>query len=198
MGTRNKQVDAYIAKSADWAKPILKSIRDTVHEVSPEIDEELKWGNPTFMHNGIMCGMIAFKNYCAFHFWKGELILGKGMGGPDGAAAQLGKLTSVKDLPPKKTIHAYVKKAMQLNAEGVKVQRPTKPRKALAMPEDFMAAIRKNKKALATYEQFSPSAQRDYIEWITDAKAEDTRNRRMAQAVEWMAEGKHRNWKYMK
>jgi uncharacterized protein YdeI (YjbR/CyaY-like superfamily) len=163
------------------------------------VEEALKWSAPAFTYHGMMCGMLAFKNHCAFHFWKGELVVGKRSGGPDGAAAQFGKLTSVKDLPPKKVLQGYIKKAMELNAAGVAVPKgPAKPKKALVMPKEFMAAIEKNKKALATFEQFSPSHQREYIEWIDDAKTDATRDRRIAQAVEWMTEGKPRNWKYMR
>lgn len=193
----NKQFDAYIAKSPDWAQPILTSLRATVHEVCPDVEEELKWSAPTFVHHGIMCGMVAFKEYATFHFWKGELVTGTALGADGmGAAAQFGRMRSVKDLPPKKQLAAYIKKAMQLNEEGVKVVRPTKKRPTLEMPEYFMAAIRKNRKALAGYEKLSPSRQRDYIEWIIDAKTEPTRDKRVVQAVEWMAEGKSRNWKY--
>jgi uncharacterized protein YdeI (YjbR/CyaY-like superfamily) len=200
MGTRTKAFDTYIKSKPDWAQPILNTIRDTVHDACPDVEEEMKWSSPTFMYNGIMCGMVAFKNHCAFHFWKGELFMGRKMGGELGAAAQLGKLTSVKDLPPKKVIKDYVKQAMALNEQGVSIKRPAKKatKKKAEMPDYFMAAIRKNKKALAAYEGFSPSHQWEYIEWITDAKGEDTRNRRVAQAVEWMAEGKPRNWKYMR
>jgi len=193
----NKQFDAYIAKSPDWAQPILTSLRATVHEVCPDVEEELKWSAPTFVHHGIMCGMVAFKEYATFHFWKGELVTGTALGADGmGAAAQFGRMRSVKDLPPKKQLAAYIKKAMQLNEEGVKVVRPAKKRPTLEMPEYFMAAIRKNRKALAGYEKLSPSHQRDYIEWIIDAKTEPTRDKRVVQAVEWMAEGKSRNWKY--
>ena len=142
-----------------------------------------------------MCGMLAFKERCAFHFWKGELVVPK----TDPNAEALGQLRTVKDLPPKKLLQAYIAKAMEVQDAGTKMpKRPTKPRKPLAMPKDFMAAISTNRRALATYEAFSPSNQRDYIEWITDAKGDDTRDRRMSQAVEWMAEGKPRNWKYMR
>ena len=193
----NKQFDAYISKSPDWAQPILTSLRATVHEVCPDVEEQMKWSSPAFVYHGIMCGMVAFKQYATFHFWKGELVTGTALGADGmGAAAQFGRMTSVKDLPPKKQLVAYIKKAMKLNEEGVKVDRPKKKRPTLAMPDDFIAAIRKNKKALASYEQFSPSHQRDYIEWIVGAKTDATREKRIAQAVEWMAEGKSRNWKY--
>jgi uncharacterized protein YdeI (YjbR/CyaY-like superfamily) len=196
MPAKDKRVDAYIDQAPDFAKPILTRIRETVHEACPECEETLKWGHPSFMYNGIMCGMAAFKEYCAFHFWKGALIVE----GAEGVNmwSQLGRLSKVSDLPPKKTVVGYVKKAMELNELGTKVpKRPAKAKKELVMPEPFMTAIKKNKKALAGFEAFSPSHKREYIEWISDAKGEDTRARRIAQAVEWMAEGKPRNWKYM-
>lgn len=193
----NKSFDAYIAKSPDWAQPILTRLREIVHEACPDVEEELKWSNPTFMHHGIMCGMIAFKEYAVFHFWKGELVTGTALGANgQGAAAQFGRMKTIKDVPPKKTLIPLIKKAMKLNEEGVKVDRPKKKRPTLEMPDYFMAAIKKNKKALASYEDFSPSHRRDYIEWIIDAKTDATRDKRVAQAVEWMAEGKARHWKY--
>jgi uncharacterized protein YdeI (YjbR/CyaY-like superfamily) len=196
MPTKDKRIDAYIANAASFAKPILTHIRQVVHEACPDCEETLKWGHPSFMYNGIMCGMAAFKEYCAFHFWKGALFVENATG--DQMWGQLGRLTKVSDLPPKKTLVGYIKQAMELNELGANVpKRPTKPKKELAIPEPFMAAIKKNKKALAGFEAFSPSHKREYIEWITDAKGEDTRARRIAQAVEWMAEGKPRNWKYM-
>jgi uncharacterized protein YdeI (YjbR/CyaY-like superfamily) len=196
MPKKDKRFDTYIDNAQDFAKPILTHVRQVVHEACPGCEETLKWGHPSFMYNGIMCGMAAFKEYCAFHFWKGALIIENATG--DQMWGQLGRLTKVSDLPPKKTLVGYIKKAMELNEAGTKVpKRPTKPKKELAMPEPFMAAIKKNKKALAGFEAFSPSHKREYIEWITDAKGEDTRARRIAQAVEWMAEGKPRNWKYM-
>lgn len=199
MGKKTKEVDAYIAKSPDWAQPILTSLRATVHEACPDVEEALKWSAPAFMYHGMMCGMLAFKNHCAFHFWKGELVVGTPSGGGDGAAAQFGKLTSVKALPPKKVLQAYIRKAMELNVAGVAVPNgPAKPKKPLVAPAEFVAAIKKNTKALTAFEAFSPSHQREYIEWIADAKSEETRDRRIAQAVEWMSEGKSRNWKYMR
>jgi uncharacterized protein YdeI (YjbR/CyaY-like superfamily) len=195
----SKQFDAYIAKSPDWAQPILTRIREIVHEACPDVQEEMKWSSPAFVYHGIMCGMVAFKGYVTFHFWKGELVTGTALGANGlGAAAQFGRMTSIEDLPPKKQLVAYIKKAMKLNEEGVKVDRPKKKRPTLAMPDYFMAAIKRNKQALAAYETFSPSHQREYIEWITDAKTDATRDKRVAQAVAWMAEGKARNWKYQR
>jgi uncharacterized protein YdeI (YjbR/CyaY-like superfamily) len=194
MPTTDKRIDAYIAKAPDFARPILTRVRALVHEACPDCEETLKWGHPTFMYHGILCGMIAFKESALLHFWKGQALEVDGRGANDVFV----KVKDVKELPPKKTVIAYIKRAMTLNEEGTPLpKRPAKPKNELAMPDEFMAAIRQNKKALAAYEKFSPSHKREYIEWIVDAKREETRGKRIAQAVEWMAEGKPRNWKYM-
>lgn len=196
---RNKKIDAYIAGTPEWAQPILVSIRDTVHAACPEAEEELKWSRPAFMYHGkILAGMVAFKQHAALYFWNGSQIVPDRASTGDGAASQFGRLTTLKDLPPKKTITAAVKKAMELIDSGVKTPRaPAKKKPALPTPECLLTALRKNRKALSTFEGFSPSHRREYIEWITDAKTDATRDKRIAQAIEWMAEGKARNWKYM-
>jgi uncharacterized protein YdeI (YjbR/CyaY-like superfamily) len=197
MGTRDLRVDAYIAKSADFAKPILTHLREVVHSACPDVQETLKWSTPHFMYRGMLCSMAAFKEHCAFGFWKGSLILENGQNLE--AAGQFGRITSISDLPPKSVLAGYVKKAMALNESGVKARAtPKHPKKSLRVPDYIMVALRKNKKALATFEGFSPSHKREYVEWIAEAKGEDTRKRRLEQAVEWMAEGKPRNWKYMR
>jgi uncharacterized protein YdeI (YjbR/CyaY-like superfamily) len=196
MGKRDKRVDAYIAKAPDFAKPILTSIREMVHEGCPECEEDLKWQNPAFLYKGLLVGMASFKEHCVFGFWKGELVTGEKADGEE-SNAMYQKICTLGDLPPKKRFVAWVKKAKELNEAGVKAPRAVKPKKPLEEPDYFLAALKKNRKALATYEGFSPSHKREYIEWITDAKGEDTRARRLKQAVEWMAEGKARNWKYM-
>ncbi|HVX41801.1 MAG TPA: YdeI/OmpD-associated family protein [Gemmatimonadaceae bacterium] len=196
MGTRDKRVDAYIAKSADFAKPILTYIRETVHAACPDVEETLKWGMPAFDYHGMLCNMSSFKAHCRFGFWKGSLVLGDAE--PTAPNGHFGNITSLKDLPNKRALTGYVKKAAELNAGGVKVQRaPKTAKKALPVPDDLAAALKKNAKARATFEKFSPSHRREYIEWITEAKQQATRERRLAQAVEWMAAGKPRNWKYM-
>jgi uncharacterized protein YdeI (YjbR/CyaY-like superfamily) len=199
MPTTDRRVDAYIAKAPAYAKPILESIRATVHEACPDCEETLKWGGPTFMHHGIMCMMAAFKAYAAFGFWKGSLISdAKGKPIDLGMGKDLGKLTSVSDLPSKRALIGYVKQATKLNEEGVKLhRRPGRQKPPLAVPDYLAAALRKNKKAKAVFDRFSPSAKREYVEWLASAKAEDTRARRLAQAVQWMSQGKQRNWKYM-
>ena len=194
MPKTDKRVDAYIAKAPDFAKPILTHLRAIVHEGCPECEETIKWNTPNFMYNGMLCGMVAFKEHCAFHFWKGKLVVDEDE--KEGAGRQFGKLSKVSDLPSKKVLLAYVKKAKALNDSGVKVKRPARAKPALETPKDLIAALKKNKKAQATFDGFSPSAKREYIEWLSDAKSEETRLRRLTQAVEWMADGKQRNWKY--
>lgn len=199
MPTKDKRIDAYIANAPDYAKPILKQVRAWVHEGAPDCEETLKWSTPTFVQGGILVGLAAFKNHCTVHFWNHTLFMDDARQQGEGKG-NIGKITSVDDLPPKKEFIGWVKKAVDAAATGASPikRRPNKKRAALEMPGEFMAAIKKNKKALATYEAFSPSKQRDYIEWITEAKTDATRTKRMAQAVEWMAEGKPRMWKYMK
>lgn len=201
MGQRSKQVDAYVAKAPDWARPILTAVRDAVHAASDDIDEAIKWSRPAFMYRGkILAGMSAFKQHCAFYFFNGALVVADRFGGADGAAGQFGRLTSVKDVPSKKTVAQLVKKATALIDGGAPAMKraPARRKPALTVPDYLTAALKKNRKALATFEAFPPSHKREYVEWITDAKGEDTRQRRLAQALEWMAEGKPRNWKYMR
>jgi uncharacterized protein YdeI (YjbR/CyaY-like superfamily) len=195
MGKRDARVDQYIAKSADFAKPILAHIRKVVHEACPDVEETMKWSMPHFDYKGIMCGMAAFKEHCAFGFWKASLVLGNPAA--DDGMGSFGRLTSIKDLPADRQLLAYVKKAAKLNDEGVKVQRaPSAPKKPIKAPADFSAALKKNKAAQKAFEAFSPSHKREYLEWITEARTDATRTKRMATAVEWLAEGKSRNWKY--
>jgi uncharacterized protein YdeI (YjbR/CyaY-like superfamily) len=198
MGTRDPRVDAYIARSAEFARPILTHLREIVHSACPDVEETLKWSAPHFMYHGMLAGMSAFKAHCAFGFWKGSLVTGGDGGLEAQAMGQFGRITSLGDLPPKRVIAGYVKQAMKLNEEGVKTPKRRKvPRPDAVMPAELAAALRKNAKARATFEAFSPSHQREYVEWIAEAKGEDTRRRRLASAIEWMAEGKARNWKYM-
>jgi uncharacterized protein YdeI (YjbR/CyaY-like superfamily) len=195
MGKRDKRIDQYIAKSADFAKPILNYLRELVHDICPDCEETLKWNSPTFMYRGMLCGFAAFKEHATFGFWKHELLLGERN---NEAMGSFGRLTSVKDLPSKKELVALIKKAMKLNEEGLKVQRMrrTQPKAPIPMPVDLETALAKNKKARATFEAFPPSQKREYLEWITEAKTDTTRARRLETAVEWMSEGKVRNWKY--
>ena len=200
MGNKDPRIDAYIARSAPFAKPILKHLRRVVHQGCPQVEETLKWGSPSFTHQGILCGMAAFKQHCVFGFWKHALVIDKRTSKVEAAMGQFGRITALSDLPSDRVLLGWVKKAAALNEQGVKVPRKPKPAtdRVLEVPPYFMSALRKNAKALATFKGFSSSNKREYLEWVTEAKAEATRARRLATAVEWMAEGKIRNWKYVR
>jgi len=195
MAKKDPRVDAYIAKSADFAKPILEHLREVVHEGCPETEETMRWSSPTFLYKGMLCGMAAFKSHCAFGFWKHSLIAPRN---PE-AMRQFGRIASLADLPADRVLLGYVREAARLNEAGTKVPRgPRRPKAPVRTPQILAAALKKNRKAGATYEGFSPSHKREYIEWITEAKTEETRRKRLDTAIAWMAEGKPRNWKYMK
>jgi len=198
MGTRDPRVDAYIAKAAPFAQPLLTHLRELVHRGCPEVEETIKWSMPSFVYaGGILCGMAAFKHHVSFGFWKHALVMGEGE--PRDGMGSFGKMASMDDLLPDKTLLAYLGKAMKLNEDGVKAPKTrAKAKKSIPVPSELKGALAKNKKARATFDGFSPSHRYEYLEWITGAKAEDTRKRRLDQAVEWMAEGKPRNWKYIK
>jgi uncharacterized protein YdeI (YjbR/CyaY-like superfamily) len=198
MGKRDPRVDAYIAKSADFAKPVLNYLRDIVHEACPEVEEAMKWSFPNFMYKGMFCNMASFKEHCAFGFWKGSLIVDKNGQNVEEAMGQFGRITKLADLPSKKVLIEYIKQAKKLNDDGVKS--PTRVKKEprpLDVPDDLTKALRQNKAAQATFDKFSTTNKREYVDWITEAKTEATRARRLEQAIEWMSEGKPRNWKYM-
>jgi uncharacterized protein YdeI (YjbR/CyaY-like superfamily) len=191
------KVDAYIAKSAPFAQPILTEIRQRVHKACPAVEEAIKWGMPAFVYNGkILCGMAAFKQHASLGFWqRGEMAA---TGKESEAMGQFGKLTEVKQLPPKAEFTKLVKHNMAMIDAGAPTVMTKNPRPELTAPASFTAALKKNKKAQATFDGFPPSAKRDYVEWIVEAKTEATRDKRLAQAIEWMAEGKRRHWKYEK
>jgi uncharacterized protein YdeI (YjbR/CyaY-like superfamily) len=198
MTTIDPRVDAYIAKSAEFAQPILAHLRAVVHAACPEVEETMKWSFPHFMYKGMMCSMASFKAHCAFGFWKAELLMADDA--KREAMGHFGRIESVKDLPSKKVLAAYIKQAMKLNDEGVAAPARAKPAapRELLIPDELTAALKKVPAARKHFEAFSPSKQRDYAEWITEAKTEATRTRRLEQAVEWIGEGKSRNWKYEK
>jgi uncharacterized protein YdeI (YjbR/CyaY-like superfamily) len=195
MSKKDPPVDAYIAKSADFAKPILNRIRKLVRIACPGVEETIKWNSPFFMHKGILIAMSAFKQHCALIFWKNKLIFGKE------AASQRKRfhhITSMADLPGDKILLDYIRKAVELNEAGVKnpVRAKSKAKKPV-VPDYLLAALKENKKALVNFENFSSSCQREYVEWLTEAKREETRAQRLKTAVQWIAEGKSRNWKYL-
>jgi len=201
MSIRDPRVDRYIEKSAEFAKPILKYVREVVHSACPDVDETLKWGFPHFMYQGIVCSMASFKNHCAVGFWKGALVFDSIPGvkkSKDPAMGQLGRITTIEDLPDKKVLTRCIIEAVRLNETGTKLPAKPKPaKKELVVPDDLMAGLKKNRKALATFESFSDSHRKQYVEWITEAKTEATRMKRLTTAIEWLAEGKSRNWKYV-
>lgn len=190
------RIDAYIDRQAEFAKPILRHLRETVHAACPDCEETLKWSSPTFMYRGeMLAGMAAFKQHATFGFWRGSLVVGEGDQQMSGMG-QFGRLTGIDDLPGREALEALVKKAMKLTEEGVKAPRNKHKKEPFSVPQDLRAALDANPAAAATFDAFPPSAQRDYVEWITGSKRDETRTRRLAQAVEWLAEGKRRNWKY--
>ena len=193
---RDRRIDAYIAKAEKFAQPILQHLRDVVHEACPGVEEAMKWSSPHFLYKGMLCGMAAFKAHVAFGFWKGALVLGSD-GKDQAAMGQFGRITKLEDLPPDRTLKSLVKKAMKLNEAGEKVPRPLKhPKPPVVAPDDLAAALKRNKKAQATYDRFPASHKREYVDWITEAKRPETRQRRLASTIEWLAQGKSRNWKY--
>jgi uncharacterized protein YdeI (YjbR/CyaY-like superfamily) len=201
MGTKNKRVDSYISKSADYAKPILKHIRELVHKSCPDVTETIKWGFPSFDYKGPMCSMASFKQHCAFGFWKTSIMKDPNKifnRGEKTAMGTFGPIKGINDLPKDKILIEYIKQAVKFNEEGVKLPAKTKPKqqKELIIPDYFTKALNKSKKALNTFVNFSPSKKREYVEWITEAKTDETRNKRLGTAVEWISEGKSRNWKY--
>lgn len=203
MGKRTPEVDAYIRKAAPFAQPILEKIRDAFHAASPDIEEVMKWSAPFFDYKGMLGNMAAFKNHVSWGFWKAQLMKDPhGILSPSGETGTMfgGRANEVKDLPSKKVMVEYIKEAMRLNDEGVKVKRPPSTRSAtpLEVPDDLAGALKKDKKARASFDAFTPSQQREYAEWLNDAKQEATRQKRLATAIEWIGEGKTRNWKYTK
>ncbi|HTD39533.1 MAG TPA: YdeI/OmpD-associated family protein [Mucilaginibacter sp.] len=201
MGQFDERIDAYIARSADFAKPILIHIRQVVHQASPLINETVKWGMPFFDYKGPVCMMAAFKQHCGFGFWKASRLTdpeGLLQGSDEEAAAgSFGRIASLNDLPSDEALIGFVHQMIALNESGVKeVKKPSAPKAELPMPADFDKLLRENLAAMGNYEKFSPSGKREYLEWFADAKSEATREKRMQQALEWIGEGKTRNWKY--
>lgn len=200
MAQTDQRIDAYISKAQPFAQPILKHLRQLVHKACPEVTETIKWGMPFFDFKGPLCNMAAFKQHAVFGFWKAKLMKDSSLmetAQSEVAMGHLGKITSKKDLPSDKQMIAYIKEAMQLNETGAKMPaKEKKPATILETPPELLAALKRDKSARATFDAFPPSHRKEYIQWINEAKTAPTRERRIAQAVELMAEGKHRNWKY--
>ncbi|SMC95495.1 YdeI/OmpD-associated family protein [Pedobacter africanus] len=200
MEKYDARIETYINASAGFAHPILRHLRKLIHQASDEIRETIKWGFPHFEYKGTVCSMASFKAHCAFGFWKSTLlddpagILGKEK---EQAMGQLGRITAVSDLPDDAILTAYIKNAVRLNEEGVKlIKKPAAEKKVLEIPDYFLAGLSAVPPAIQNFNNFSPSQKKEYIEWITEAKTEATREKRLKTAAEWISEGKHRNWKY--
>lgn len=204
MNNKDKRIDDYIEKAQDFAKPILNKLRELIHKASPETEEKIKWGFPHFDYkNEMMCHMAAFKNHCALGFWKAAI-----MSDPDkilvvskkDAMGNFGQIKSLSDLPSDKILIKYIKEAIRLNDEGIKLPSIAKSseKKEVEVPDYFEKILNKNKTAKKTFYEFSYSHKKEYIQWITEAKTEETRLKRMGTAIEWLNEGKKRNWKYEK
>ena len=204
MATKDKRIDAYIAKAQPFAQPVMKKLRELVHKACLDVTETIKWGMPSFEYKGPMFGFAGFKQHCAAMFWKSKLL-----NDPNGhlkerankggeAMGNMGRMTSIKDLPPDKSIIDFIKQHMKLNEEGIKIEKKPKPKKELLIPKELITALNKNKKAKETFENFSASNKREYADWISEAKTEATKSKRLTEAVQWMSEGKPRLWKYMK
>jgi uncharacterized protein YdeI (YjbR/CyaY-like superfamily) len=205
MSLKDKRIDAYIAKSQPFSQPIITKLRELVHKACPGVTETIKWGMPSFEYQGPMFGFAAFKQHCVAGFWKHTLLkdpkgyLGERSAQGGEAMGNLGRITSIKDLPPDKVMIDFIKQAVKLNEEGIKVSKKKPTLKSEPeVPAELKSALAANKKARTTFENFSPSQKREYTEWISGAKSEDTKIKRLETAIDWMTEGKIRNWKYMK
>jgi uncharacterized protein YdeI (YjbR/CyaY-like superfamily) len=202
MKHTDPRIDQYILKSQEFAIPILDYLRNLVHKVCPDVQETMKWSFPHFEYKGeILCSMASFKKHCAFGFWKEKLmtksqalLTDKGKT----AMGDFGKITSIKDLPSAKILTLCIKEAMQLNEEGVKIAKTFKrvEDKDIVVPPDFQKALNKNAKAKKAFSAFSNSHKREYIEYINEAKREETKQKRIASSIEKLSEGKSHNYKY--
>lgn len=194
--SRDARIDAYIAKAQPFAQPILNHLRDRIHAACPVVEEAIKWGMPAFLYNGRpLANMAAFKAHATFGFWH-RIELAAGQEGE--AMGQYGRLTGLADLPPDAELDRQVRAAMAFTDSGVRPQRASKPRKPEAeVPPALAAALADDPAAYATFhDTFSPSHRREYCEWIAEAKRDETRDKRVAQTIAWLRDGKQRNWKY--
>ena len=203
MKNTDARIDAYIAKSAAFARPVLSHLRALVHEACPGVEETMKWSMPSFLHEGrILCGMAAFKEHCTFGFWHKGMVEVLGVDAAKGGTAMgsFGRITAIADLPKEKVLLRYLREAVKLGAsdEPARPKLERKPAGPVAIPGDLARALKQNAAAATTFRSLSPSHRKEYVEWITEAKRDETRRKRLATTLEWLAEGKSRNWKYEK
>lgn len=192
------RIDAYIERSAEFAQPVLIHLRRLIHKACPDVKETVKWSMPSFEHKGILCGFAAFKQHCTFGFWKQSLMESDAFPANKTAMGSFGRITSLDDLPSDKEMIALIKQAVELNEKGIKVEKKKVVKKELVIPDYITAALKRSKAARDAFEKFSYSHKKEYVEWIAEAKSEATRDKRIATTLEWLAEGKSRNWKYEK
>ncbi len=199
MKKPDARIDAYIAAAPAYAQPILRHVRALVHRACPDVTETIKWSRPHFEHRGPMFMMSAFKAHCSLGFWRPEIRKLVDPTGSAEGAGQFDRITTSADLPSDAKLLGYLKAAAQLNESGVKAPpRQVKPKPALPVPPDLQKALKAQPKAAVAFDQFTASQRRDSLEWLLEAKTEPTREKRLATALEWIAEGKTRNWKYQK
>lgn len=203
MATTDKRIDVYIEKSQPFAKPILNHIRAIVHKACPGVEETIKWGFPHFIYkDAILCSTASFKQHCAFGFWKASIMKDPEKIlhiGEKASMGHLNKIESVKDLPSDKIFIAYIKQAAKLNEDGIALpakKKATVSATSIEVPDDVQKALKKNKKVSEVFFAFAPSHKKEYLQWINEAKTEPTRNKRIETMIEWLKEGKSRNWKY--
>ncbi len=197
-------IDNYIRQAAPFAQPILQHLRALVHQTCPDVEEKIKWGMPHFDYRGeMMCSMAAFKQHAVFRFWKAALMKDPQLmeaARQETAMGHLGRICTLQDLPANRTLVRWIREAMALNEQGIKLPAKNRGRSTTPpeIPDDVRAALAQNQQAQAQFNRFPPSHQREYLDWITAAKTAATRQRRMATTLEWLVEGKSRNWKYEK
>ncbi|MCB0380848.1 MAG: YdeI/OmpD-associated family protein [Flavobacteriales bacterium] len=191
---KNPKVDEYIAKSAEFAQPILSKLRALVHQVNPDIEETIKWGMPNFEYKGMLFNMAAFKQHCAFGFWKQKLI--KSLDGAEDGMGSFGKIKSLNDLPSDEILLMLMQEAVMLNEKGIQLPKVVKEKKNLVVPKELKDVLQQHPKAKEVFDNFAYTHQKEYIEWITEAKQDSTKQKRITQTIEWLLEGKNRNWKY--
>ncbi len=199
MGTRIKEVDQYIHNAEPFAQPILIHLRELIHSAHPEIKESIKWGMPHFEYKGNLCGVASFKKHCAFGFWKAAIMTdshGIFGSGPRPGMGDLGRVRSLEDLPPDSVLTEMILEAIDLNERNIPLPKKTISKAEVTPPDDFLDALDENELAHTNFSRMSPSHRKEYIEWIEDAKREETRLRRISTAVQMLSEGKSRNWKY--
>lgn len=193
---KNEMITVYIANAQPFAQSILSHIRELIHQACPEVLEKMKWSVPHFDYKGPICSLAAFKEHCAFGFWKEKLMKDPYHLFNRSSTSHFGRITVIADLPSDPILLSYIQEAIELNEQGMKLPKKILVKEKCIIPEFFMNELVKNKEAWAMFQKFSYSKQKEYIVWITEAKQESTRQKRIETAIVWLCEGKSRHWKY--